>query len=671
MSIRKVTDEINLRRYSRAAQIKGKINLSNSVPAKSLDDTGDNLLLLQRCENYWNALSTFRARAMRSFKYYRGEQWSDAMEDPENAGQFITEGEWIARQGQVPLKNNQIRQLINNIIGQYRSAPTKTIAVARAKEKAKEQEMMTNALQYALGINMTNELDARMFESFLMSGHASQKIRFKNWKERNIDDLFIENTNLFNQFWNTNISDPRMHDLKLIGEFHDYSVDEIITIYAKTRADEKRILEYYSSPSNTSDLSDMAQRMDRRQLMNNFLTPNDMDKRRVYEIYAIRTDWRIKVWDPTALSFTILSGKGAESEVKRENENRLRIGAQQGLSPEETPLLTFTEFKEPYWYCKHLTSSGQALWEGETPYAHEEHPYILMLHPLLNHEVWGLVEDIIDQQRAINRSMIMMDMMIGASAKGVLVVDEEAVNANKMDLAEIASAWTAHNGVVTIKLTKGQNIDSVIKQFNGQAHMAGLSEYLQVQMNLIQQISGVGPSIQGQRAPSGTPASLYAQESQNASMNTMDKVKSFNSFIQRRDLKAMKVIKQFYKEERYLAVTGKTYTDAIKVYEPKLVQDVEFDTVLTQSVDTPVYRNAIDSLLMDLLKSQMINLKMFLKNTSLPFAEQMLQQIEQEEEKAAQGGTPDMAAIQQAAGQGDPKAVELLQKMMGGQQNAA
>jgi len=669
--IKRVTEEVDLRKYSKAAQIKGKMEVKNSVPAKSLDSNKENLLLLQRCENYWNALKPFRDRGMRAFRYYRGEQWSDAMEDPENPGSYITEGEWISRQGQVPLKNNQIRQLVNSILGQFRSNPTKTTAVARAKEKAKEDEMMTNALQAALDLNYSNEIDAREFESFLMSGCAMQKTRFRYWKERNLDDLFIANVNYNRAFWNTDIADPRMLDLSLIGEFHDMSMDNIITSYAKTRADEARILEYYGNPVNRSGLSDSPQRMDRSQVRNNFLMPNDMDKYRVFEIYNIRTDWRIKVYDPIALSNTILSGKGAAKEVERENRERLRISEMQGLSPEDTPLLTYTEFKEPYWYCKHLTHNGDVLWEGEVTWAHEEHPYTLLLHPLLNHEVWGLVEDIIDQQRAINRSMIMMDMMIGASAKGVLVVDEKTVDDSKMDLSEISSSWTAHNGVIALKLDKNKSIDSVLKQFNGQAHMAGLSEFLSVQMNLIQQISGVGPSIQGQRAPSGTPSSLYAQEAQNSSLNIMDKVKSFNSFIKRRDMKALKLIKQYYTSPRYIAISGKTYGDVLKEYRPELVQNLEFDTALTQSVDTPTFRSAIDGFLMDMLKGQMISLEMFLNNTSLPFAEQMLQQIQQEKEKMQQGRAPDMAAIQEAAGQGDPKATELLQKMMGGMKNAA
>lgn len=665
----KATQEINLRKYSKAARIKGKVEVKNSVPAQSLDSSSDNLLILQSCENYWRALALFRNRAMRSFKYYRGEQWADAIEDPGNPGKLITEAEWIARQGQVPLKNNQIRQLINNIIGQFRSAPTKTIAIARAKEKAQEQEMMTSALQYALDVNMSDELDARMFESFLMSGCAAQKIRFRYWRERNIDDVSVENINFHRMFWNTDISDPRMMDLKLIGEFHDMSIDEILTVYAKTRADEALIIKYYGAMVRRDNSAENPQRMDRNQLRTSFTQTSNLDKHRVYEVYTLRTDWRVKVYDPLAISYTILSGKGAAKEVERENRERVRLSKEQGMAEEEAPLLTYSEFKEPYWFAKHLTPNGDVLWEGEVPYAHEEHPYVLMLHPLLNHEVWGLVEDIIDQQRAINRSMIMMDMMIGASAKGVLVVDESAVNENKMTLEEIAETWTTHNGVVTVKLKPGQSIDSTIKQFNGQAHMAGLSEFLSVQMNLIQQISGVSPSIQGHQAPSGTPASLYAQEAQNASMNTLDKVKSFANFIQRRDMKALKVIKQFYQDNRYLAVSGKSFGNTIKDYNPVLVQDIEFDAVLTQSMDTPVYRAAIDGLLMDMLKSQLIGIEMFLQNTSMPFAEQMLNQISQEKEKMESGVPPDMAALQQLAGQGDPKAIELLQKAMGGQQN--
>ena len=126
---------------------------------------------------------------------------------------------------------------------------------------------------------------------------------------------------------------------------------------------------------------------------------------------------------------------------------------------------------------------------------------------MLNGDTWGLVEELIDQQRMINRSMILMDFIISASAKGILLVPEDVIPAD-MNINDFADEWTKFNGVIKYKPNKSSQIP---QQVSANSVNIGVGEMLNMQMQLISQIAGVNPAMQGQEAKSGTPASLYAE----------------------------------------------------------------------------------------------------------------------------------------------------------------
>ena len=61
-----------------------------------------------------------------------------------------------------------------------------------------------------------------------------------------------------------------------------------------------------------------------------------------------------------------------------------------------------------FWYVNSQGSEEKRLFP--------EHPICCCFTPL-DGEVWGFVEDIIDQQKYINRLIVLQDMIISASAK--------------------------------------------------------------------------------------------------------------------------------------------------------------------------------------------------------------------------------------------------------------
>ncbi len=635
---------------------KRLIDKTEVVPAKQED-----VDLLYRCLNYWNNLSDFRERRERARKYLRGDQLSDKITDPDCPSRKITQKEHIERQGMIAFKNNQIRQLVKNVMGQYRSNETKPMVVARHKDASKESEMMTMAVRYAHQINMVDELDARNFEEFLVSGGACAKVNYRYWKTRNIDDCYITNVGLNRLFFNTDVRDVRMQDLRVIGEIIDLSRDELVGLFAKTPAEKAKIEGWYHNTSMDYVNTGKGLSADREDAMN-FLAPHDTSLCRFYEIWQLQSEWRLKVYDPLHGTYATYKDVSMQ-DIAEANRQRIERGLEQGVEEATIPLIEAEPIFEQFWYVKYLTPSGNVLFETETPFAHEEHPYALLLYPLIDGEVWGFIEDIIDQQRYVNRMITLLDASIGMGMKNLLLVPEDAIP-DDMDLQDFADEWTKINGVVVYKAKPGV---APPHQVSASSTNMGAHDLLALQMKMMQDISGVHGAIQGQSVGANTPSSLYAQQSQNAALNLLDSFEVFSAFRQRRDEKVLKLIKQYYREPRYLAISGRMYSQEANMYEPDRVRDMDFDLVITQSLDTPAFKQMTDDLLMKLFELQAIPVELFLENTSMPMAQNLLQSLNAYKEKMQsqqmQGQMPQGAG--NPMGQGAEMSPEMLEQMRG------
>lgn len=184
--------------------------------------------------------------------------------------------------------------------------------------------------------------------------------------------------------------------------------------------------------------------------------------------------------------------------------------------------------------------------------------------------------------------------------------------------------------------------------------------------------------MQGHEAKSNTPASLYLQQSQNSTINSRDFMEEYSDFLATRDRKTVKLIQQFYNDERYIASGGKTFSSEQSMfYDPGKGKNIDFDIQVQYGMDSPVYRQHLEEVLIGMLDKQHINIKMYLQHSNLPFAESLLKTIDTYEQQAAGGQmTPEMQAqlqqqFQQQAGQMNPngqqmqKAMEIMQPQRG------
>ena len=607
------------------------------------EKTREGVDLLERCSQYWSSLEDFRDRRERSRKYERGDQWFEKVRDED--GNWTTEEDIILSEGRLALKQNVIRQLVKNLLGQYRTNPAKSVVNSRTREDASLSEMMTNALQAAKDLNMTTEVDAQQFHEHLLSGMMVGKIGYRPWKELDKSDVTIDNINVNRIFYNTDVMDIRLNDLNMVGEIIDTDLDVIISMFARSEGDEEWIRQEYGPLRGADTVSMDALTAD---VIDNldFYNPEET-KYRLYEIWYLRSEWRLWVHDYAdgTYKFYPLEYKPI---LEQELANRMAQAAVNGIPEEEVVGMDMEEKYEQYWYVRFLTPTGRVLFENETPYLHQSHPYVLNLYPLLDGEVWGIVEDVIDQQRYINRLISLLDYIMGTQAKGLLAVPEEAVP-DDMDPADFADEYTKVGGVIFYKSKGGIPPPQIIASHSSNI---GASEILSIQMQLVNELTGQNPAIQGQQGPAGTPASKYAMEAQNSSMNNRDLMDNFFSWIQRRDNKILQVILQFYNEKVYLGVAGKSYAEEAKWYDPEAIKGISFTTNVTQSQDTPVYRQMIDDTLMRLTELNIIDGKMMLENSSLPFADKILDAISKREEEIAERGGVDQLDAEAGMSQG-------------------
>lgn len=601
-------------------------------PVKKELSPGSAIEFLNECAACWNSLEEARRKLRRSLMYSYGDQWGDYVTDPDTLSP-ITEGELIKKNGKVPLKNNMIAPILSNIDGQLRQNLMRPVCIARDQNECSVGEMMSVAIEYVHDINELEELDADSMRMLLNGGMVAQRVEYGINPSKDRRDVWVYGVNPSRLFFNANLEDVRMWDVTCIGEIFDLPLDNVIAHFATTPQKKEFIMNAYGGVQSLSSINRAVQGDEARNLT--FFAASRSSLCRVI------LGWKLESRDAYYWTDEMRGTWGympytTESKRAFDEENiRRRKGLVGSTEEDELLLVKYSFATERFWYYRYMTPNGDVLQEGRSPYWHGEHNYVLHLYPLVQGRLGNFVEQFIDQQRAINRTATLIDFIRGTSSKGVLVVDDDAFES--MSREEVIDEYVRYNGVLFVKLKPGQSIDGVVRQYNSGASVAGDFELLNLQLRLINEISGVNSAMQGQVPKAGTPASLYAQQVQNSSLNLKGLFDSFRTFRRRRDTKLMKTIQQFYKEQRYIDMAGAQYSDEAKWYNPEKVQNSELDITISDGYNTPAYQMLANDFLMELFRSNAVDVKTMLENTSFPFATKILEAIKRNEEQAAKG----------------------------------
>lgn len=440
-----------------------------------------NINLLRSACEAWTSADSFRRRRERCKRYTYGDQWCDIVRD--DSGLPVVEADYISRSGKKPLTNNMIRQLVKTVIGRYRTAA----------ESDGVYDVRCPSQAY-IAQNSLAELDCRLLEEFLISGCAIQRVCSESRPAG--DHIWIDNVSPASFFVNA-FRDPRGLDIEMVGMFHDLSLPETIARFSPDGLSSAGALAShfpladpdlaFSAPSAVGVADPAASGF--------FAAPSQ--RCRVYEIWTL--DYRVNKSD---------AGKP------------LSVTA---------PLSTLSFV----WHCRWLAPDGYVLASYDSPFAHRSHPFVIRFYPLTDGEVHSFVEDVIDQQRAVNRLVVLLDNMLANSAKGVLLFPMKQ-KPPSVGWDQIAATWSKSNGIIPIV---GNSVGDVPQQIITDTSSSGAHKLLDLQLKLFETVSGVTDAVAGRNISPSTGKALYESQIRNSFIALADLLGSFSSLRLEREQK--------------------------------------------------------------------------------------------------------------------------------------
>ncbi|MCM1517135.1 MAG: hypothetical protein NC117_00640 [Pseudoflavonifractor sp.] len=452
----------------------------------------------------WTAAGDMRRCRDRLKRYTYGRQWDDMTVDAH--GNPCTEYELASRAGQRPLTNNLMRRLVKTVVGRFR-------AVYPAAD---------GGLSSVYQSNMLPDLDARAFEDFLISGCVVQRVV----RERRMrgEGIWVDNVNP-RRFFVSGVCDPRGWDAELVGMLHDMTVSEAVMRFScgdRRRAVALRQLLVDEDASLSADSPAPA-----------FVGDGDGaddfyhaagGRCRLIEAWTLDTVERLVCHDP-ATGRVSCAMPGRQGEV--EAVNRRRVAA--GLPPFDVRWEMAAQ-----WVGRWITPSGRLIARVPSPWPHGEHPFVFSLYPMTDGEIHPFVEDVVDQQRYVNRLVTLIDNIMGSSAKGVLLFPDDQISP-LMPWDQVAQRWAATDGVIPYR-PKGDRVPTQVYSRNNDV---GAYNLLALEMRLFDEVSGVGSALQGKDVSGAVSASLYEQQTRNSALSLTDVFESFAGFRAQRDSKLL------------------------------------------------------------------------------------------------------------------------------------
>ena len=653
------TDIVALRaRAGRSRKPKTRVGIDGmeQLVGNGFEVTKESLDILTYAGQCNDSFYAFREQADRSAEYYKGNQWGDLVEVRDRYGRkkTMTEEEWIKSQGRPALKQNLIRPIIRNIVGQFRDSPFTSVVYSSDEGGQAAADVTSIKLDDVKRYNDATERDAREYESFLNSGAALFYTGYAYDAELGQPMPFFRALDYHRYFQNPDASDVAGKDVHFCGDFTDVPLDEIKAMYAHNKAQEKALEDIYHHETYVLPVMYNAF-VEANTAAKSFLGTANDGNCRVIRVCRLEGVWDLTVHDYADASLETYSLKefpGKEDEVVYEIERRKKMAADMGVDYEDPANRLLIQYEKKFvrrWMYYHLSPWGHILWQAENPYQHNSHCYVTKFYPMFQGQVYGVPYDLMDQQRMVNRMIIDLDFAMSASQKGVLIVDEDSIG-DDMDFEDIVEEWTRYRGVIKLKLKDGAQVPV---QLAGHQVNIGQFEMINLMMKMMMDISGVQGAMQGKAPTAGTPAALYSQEVNNSQINVLDYAESYGWFLEQRDYKLIQIIQQFMPSGNTVSEDGTvTYYDAEEVRKYKLRNKIQKNTSMA------VVRLFNQQLMANLLMAGGAPIMDYLRTQNTPFSANLLGKLQQAQDQM-QNGQPlsqqQLAGIQSALPGGSPE----------------
>lgn len=381
------------------------------------------------------------------------------------------------------MRNNVLRRILRNVVGVYRSNyRVPLITKNDLFSNGKDIKNINNLRKHVFRLNRMEQLLPRLLEEFLISGLSVVKI-ISSAKAKNVEPnpgIRIFPVTPDNFFLHSDGYDPRGWDVDLIGEMHYVSYSNLISRFCHTADDYDHIRQLYADRRECNGVCKLLE-----------IWHKDS------EICALMHDEK----------------KGTLRKIPIE-----KIGKQK---PERLQKIR-TEINEG-WRCSWYAQDGSLL--RKDPLC-SSHPYVWKAYPFLDGEVHSYISDIIDQQKYVNHLITLYDFIMKSSAKGVLLFPDESLPKG-MTLQDVANEWSMFNGVIPYRAQPGVPLPT---QVSSNAANIGITELLKIEMQMLEDISGVSPTLQGKLETNISSGTLFAQQNQAAMTSLLDLIQSFEEF---------------------------------------------------------------------------------------------------------------------------------------------
>lgn len=626
---------------------------------KLLDGTKKDVGLLTRARNAYENMSEVRQQRQRAMRFVYGDQWGDLITVYINGEKkTMTMREYLSMEGNIPLQTNQLKSQVNTIVGVLIKEQNEPVCNAIDRDEQQYGELLTRGLQANNNKNRINSIYKMCVLDMIIGGigvlHERYGYRTGNSRRQDSWTTYIDPNYLILE---TTLRDPRFWDVTMIGCWYRMPFHLLVAQMSdKAGVSYEQLKEIYGyrpelvTPNNGVELTD------ENSLDNiEFMQPIRPGECCVAEIWTLETKERIELFDPNEGELSYIDPEQTDflAEVDAINEERRKIGVAAGWSEEEIPYIAKRYFVDQFWYCRMMAPDGTILWEEESPYPDKAHPFSLMVTPFIDGRISGYITDGIDHNLAMNRAMVLQDWIVRNQVKGFTMIPQQLVPDDMTNEEFLQNAIHMGN-YLFYDAEKARGLKPEV--FHAGAISYDATNYISTLKQLMESSTAVSGSIQGKTPYSGTSAALYAQQTMNSSTPIASLLADVRTFMEDAAIKKAKNLAKFYEPERWEQIVGSI--DGI-FDNPNLrlneVGDLEFDVLIKESTETPVYRALANEYLMNFFNVGAISLEELLEYGTFPFADKLLQkrQARQAELEAAQSaqGAPEETMVQNSAGQ--------------------
>lgn len=444
----------------------------------------------------WTNGAVLRQRRRRYKAFTYGRQWDDLTVTAD--GRRMTEYARMQEEGRTPITNNLIRQMVKGIVGRYRYLSAMD---AGGDEVGTMNALLARAL--AGGESPLAETDARGLEEFLISGTVIQRIG----EEGDVENVSLE------RYFYAPFQRADGSDCRLMGMLHDMAPAEVLSRFS-------------GGDPGRADAIKQAYRGEMQERGGIFDPDGSID----FSMPGVPGTWRvIEVWEKVGADWLDVYDPFTDSHRREEAE---AIGRLRGLNRARRQVgsreICWSYRAADEWRQRWLTPGGGLLAEkrGGRP------PFVVRFYPMIDGEVHSLVEDVVHQQKYVNRLISLLDHIISASAKGVLLYPSDQLP-DGLTWRDLRRIWSTPNGIMPYKRTGRGVAPQQVHTSSGQVG-AGASEMLKTQLELFEEISGGAASLRGVSNSANGEGMLRAQL-ENATICLLDLLAAFHSFISERD----------------------------------------------------------------------------------------------------------------------------------------